>query len=78
MHPATWTIKNTEQTHIKSHFEEQFNGDLSSEFGILNPYTEPRQIHQERWNPLVPIYEASAAGITPPKALAASGTLPFY
>ena len=24
------------------HFEEKFNGDLSSEFGILNPYTEPR------------------------------------
>ena len=27
------------------HFEEQFNGDLSSEFGILNPYTEHRLLY---------------------------------
>lgn len=89
-HLATKILKTKSHRDFRS--EHQFNVDLNSEFFSLSPYVESNTLfksssffyikrtltHQARWMPLAPIYEASAAGITTPKVLAASGPFTFY
>lgn len=90
---VSWDIKKQKQIHIKLFILSSSLMETSAQSSVSwvltqNPviylkacfllHKNDSQIYQECWNPLVPIYEASAGGITAPKVLAASGTFPFY